>query len=332
MKVRSMQGWFLAALALSGLAAPALIGAAPDPVRRTIGSYFILGLREVGLKNLDLRSDLGTCGSPTDAFLNIGVDCEGDAFVPHCGYLRMETAHVFSPGGKSQVVADVIRVPKPGGQTPFAPVTTLDQVFRNNTGEPLPPAVIVNNPPEQLVSLPILPGTCDAFCEPDTDAVRTACNFPDPYPTCNQTANFTVHAGQDCLPYDSNIGNGFCDLPPGTFGFVKMASSGAVLNMQAGTYVFCTFKAGSGSIVNGNGAEMQIVAGRLGIGNLSTIGQGCGDLTILSNSSKSISFGKNSTVKANLCAPTAHVRLGHNNSLTGQFIGLRRLRAGYLAL
>jgi hypothetical protein len=295
--------------------------AAHQGVRRTLGSYFILGLREVGIKNLDLRSDLGVCSDPATAFLNIGVNCEQGIDVPHCGNLRMETARVFSPGAASQVVADTIRVPKPGGSL-FGVTTTLDQVFRNDLA-PLPAEVIINDPPEQTVTLPIIPGTCDALCEPDIDAVKALCDFPAPFPACDQNASFTIRAGADCLPYDTNLGNGICDLPPGTYGFVKMAASGAHLIMQAGDYVFCTFKAGTGSRLVGNGAEMQVVGGRIGIGNLTSIGLGCGDLTIVANGTKSISFGKDSAVAANVCAPQAHLRLGHNNSLTGRFVGMR---------
>lgn len=321
MKHSSTRGYLLGSLTVAALLLGSREGQATHQlVRRNIGSYFILGLREVGLKNLDLRSDLGVCPDPATAFLNVGVNCEGDAFVRHCGNLRMETAHVFSPGQSSQVVADTILNPRPGGNV-FAPTTTLDQVFQN--GLPLPPQAIINDPPEQAVALPILPGTCDAFCEPDIAAVQTLCNFPAVFPSCDPNTSLTIRAASDCLPYDTNLGNNACDLPPGDYGFVKMAAGGSVLTLQAGDYTFCTFKAGAGSRVNGNGAVMRIVAGRLGIGNSTALGQGCGDLTIQSNSTKPISFGKQSSVAANLCAPQAKVKLGHNNSLTGQFIGLQ---------
>lgn len=299
---------------------PLVARATHQALRRSPGSYFILGVREVGIDNLDLRSDLGTCGSPTDAFLNVGVNCESDVLVHHCGVLRMETAHVFSPGANSQVVGDLMSFPKPGG-TVFGESTTLDQVFRNDPN-PIPAQVIVNDPPEQSFVPPILPGTCDASCQPDFDAVKAACNFPVPFPACDKNNGVVVRAGQDCLPYDTNVGNGFCDLPPGVYGFSKITNN-AVLEMQAGTYVFCTLRAGSGVRINGNGAEIQLVGGRFRGGNLSAIGQGCGDLTIKSDTTKAIAFGRHSQIAVDLCAPRAQVRLGSDNDLRGRFIGDR---------
>lgn len=301
------------------VALPPAARATHQALRRGIGSYFILGMREVGLKNLDFGSNV-VCGSPTDAFLNVGVNCEDDALAHHCGVVRMEQAHIFSPGESSQVVADSVLVPKPGGTT-FGMTTTLDQVFRNDV-DPLSPIVIVNDPPEQTFAPPILPGTCDAFCNPDYDAVKTLCNFPVPFPACNKNNGVVVRPGQDCAPYDTNLGNGFCDLPPGVYGFSKITND-AVLQLQAGNYTFCTLRAGTSSRINGNGAEIRIVGGRFRGGNLSVIGQGCGDLTIKSDSAKAIAFGRNSSIAANVCAPRARIRLGHDNDLTGQFIGDR---------
>src|SRR5262249_31759536 len=66
------------------------------------------------------------------------------------------------------------------------------------------------------------------------------------------------------------------------------------------------------NIPNGGGLE---------IGNDSQFGKVCGDITILKNGTGDITFSHRSTIVTKICGPEADFQLGHDNDLTGQFVG-----------
>ena len=67
---------------------------------------------------------------------------------------------------------------KPGAQ--------VWQLFRNDDSS-LDNVTLVGPPPNpQPFDAPIIPGTCDADCNPDYAGMKAACGFPSPFPTCDR--------------------------------------------------------------------------------------------------------------------------------------------------
>jgi hypothetical protein len=171
---------------------------------------------------------------------------------------------------------------KPGAQ--------VWQLFRNDDS-PLDNVTLVGPPPNpQPFDPPIIPGTCAADCNPDYAAMKVACGFPSPFPTCDRTKAVRMLRGSDCTPYDTVPGNKQCDLPPGTYGSLLMAN-GARLNLQSGTYVLCQFCAGQHTITTGHGTTILLPAGApaenaVRVTNDSDLGADCGDLRFLVDGSR----------------------------------------------
>src|SRR5262249_1374341 len=226
---------FLAAV----LVAVALLAAASDAgaqaLRRNLSSYLLLTMKRASLKNMRI-------GSPC----NVGVNCGSPTPTPHSPLLplgRVPTA----AGGRVGPPPTFPR--RPGGQV-WPP-------FRNDAPPPDNVTLVGPPPNPQPFDPPIIPGTCDADCNPDYAAMKVACGFPSPFPTCDRTKAVRMLRGSDCAPYDTVPGNKQCDLPPGTYGSLLMAN-GARLNLQPGSYVLCQFRAGQHTITTGHGTTILL--------------------------------------------------------------------------
>ena len=278
---------------LLGVAVPARA----QDLRRDLGSYFVLSLKTLRLKNMIVD---GSC--------NVGVDCQMPASGNKaCGSVRMQAA-TFADG--SQLVGDQVFFTKPGAN--------IFQLFRNGGGS-LANATIAS-PPVQPFTTPVLPGTCDASCTADVSAIAALCGFPVPFPACNSGAPVNVEPGQDC-PGDTSPGNGRCDLPPGVYGALNVRSK-AKLTLAAGSYSFCSMRIVRSTLVLGNGTTITVPnGGAVRISNESTFGQKCGDITLLIDGPSTIRFGHAVNVAARVCAPEGKIALGHGNHLLGQFVG-----------
>jgi len=224
---------------VAALVAVALLGAASDAsaqaLRRNLSSYLLLTMKRASLKNMRI-------GSPC----NVGVNCGAPTATSKCGVLAVGRVTTVEGG---QVVAAQTFLRKPGAQ--------VWQLFRNDDS-PLDNVTLVGPPPNpQPFDPPIIPGTCDADCNPDYSAMKVACGFPSPFPTCDRTKAVRMLRGSDCAPYDTVPGNKQCDLPPGTYGSLLMAN-GARLNLQPGSYVLCQFRAGQHTITTGHGTTILL--------------------------------------------------------------------------
>lgn len=278
----------------------ALLAAGParaQDLRRDLGSYFVLALKTLRLKNMVVD---GAC--------NVGVDCQMPASGNKaCGSIRMQAA-TFADG--SQLVGDQVFFTKPGAN--------IFQLFRNGGGS-LANATIAD-PPVQPFAPPVLPGTCDASCSVDVDTLKALCGFPAPFPSCNPGAPVDVDPGQDCAG-DTSPGNGRCDLPPGVYGDLTVRSK-AKLTLATGNYTFCSMRIVRSTLVLGNGATVRVPdGGQVRVSNESTFGQKCGDLTLLLDGPGQVRFGHAANVAARVCAPEGKIALGHGNHLLGQFVG-----------
>jgi hypothetical protein len=291
---------FLAA----ALVAVALLAAAPDAgaqaLRRDLSSYLLLTMKRASLKNMRI-------GSPC----NVGVNCGSPTATSKCGVLALGRVTTVEGG---QVVAAQTFLRKPGAQ--------VWQLFRNDDS-PLDNVTLVGPPPNpQPFDPPIIPGTCDADCNPDYAGMKAACGFPSPFPACDRARAVRILRGGDCAPYDTVPGNKQCDLPPGTYGSLLMGN-GARLNLQPGIYVLCQFRAGQHTITTGHGTTILLPAGTksaLRVTNDSDLGADCGDLRFLVDGESKVSFGRGGVVAAEVCAPQSDVSLGHNNILIGSFV------------
>jgi hypothetical protein len=266
-----------------------------QPLRRDLASYFILAQRKATLKDMQL-----------DSACNIGVNCGIPGNLATCGQLSYGAT---TQADGSQTVGHATFFRKPGAK--------VWQVFRNNDSSLA--NVSIGAPPPSPFDTPIIPGTCSG-CVPDVAALQAACGFADPFPACDPTNSVKVAPNGDCSAGDTNPGNGACDLPPGTYGLINVLN-GARLNMSPGVYNVCDFKSGKGVIIDGTGVQINVNGGFFKLNNNNDLGDGCGDFTVHVKGSGQVSFGRNSLIAAKVCAPQSNVKLGHNNTLIGQFIG-----------
>jgi hypothetical protein len=269
-------------------------------LRRTLDAYFILAMQRAALKNLSL----GTA-------CNIGVNCGAkNANRNECGVLSTGSLTMVD---YSQVAGDQSFYRKAGGR--------VWQSFRNNDS-PLDNVQLVAPPPNpETFEPPILPGTCDDTCTPSVPAMKAACGFPSPFPSCDAARSVRAQRNQDCPPYDTTPGNQQCDLPPGTYGSFSIQNGGWT-NFSAGDYVFCRFRTGRRSKATGTNTTILVPAGgAFRASNGTELGEGCGDFRVLiDGQASSVAFGRGGLVAAKLCAPETKVALGHSNVLIGQFV------------
>ncbi len=290
---------------LSGLPARA----ANPPLATNLDAYFIFAQQSVGLKNFTL---LGAC--------NVGVNCKRPTANSACGVASNEDSF-FADG--SQLAADVTRFNKAGA--------SIWQLFTNelngsgNVTIRLPGSKPDGSDP--LVN-PILAdldmdGTpsCDAGCVTDFGDLEVACGFPVPFPACTPAVPVLVPDNSDCIGVpDALPGNGRCDLAPGVYGDLKVQNN-AMLTLVGGNYVFCDVSFGRSTTTTVNAPAVWDVSGDLSINNDSTFGQGCNDVRVHLKGPGDFSFGRNATILGRFCAPERRMFVGHNNDLTGQFIG-----------
>lgn len=270
--------------------------ASAQPLRRDLESYFILAQRKASLKDFKL-----------DSACNIGVNC---GILPNnfgtCGQLSLANV-TFADGSQSVGHATFFR--KPGA--------AVWQVFRNNDSTLA--NVVIGAPPPTPFDTPIITGTCDG-CTPNVAALEAACGFADPFPACDPTKSVKALPNGDCDVSDTNPGNGACDLAPGTYGLIN-ALNGSRVNMAAGVYNVCDFKTGKNVVVDGTGVQINVNGGFFKLNNNNDLGEDCGDFTVHVKGTGQVSFGRNSFIALKVCAPASNVKLGHNNTLVGQFVG-----------
>ncbi|HEV7733049.1 MAG TPA: hypothetical protein VGR62_12840 [Candidatus Binatia bacterium] len=283
--------------------------AGAQPLRTDLASYFIFAMRSANLKNMDL---LSAC--------NVGVNCPNPAPNNSCGSSSLEDSF-FADG--SQLAADVTKFNK-GGASMF-------QVFSNLL--PNPANVTIRQPGPgpngtNPLTLPILGDldgdgnpSCGPACTPDFGDVGVFCGLPNPAPLCDVTKPILVTAGGDCVGApDAQAGNAQCDLPPGTYGNLAV-QNGATISFDGGTYVFCNVQMGRNVNSLVKNATTLNVTGDFAVNNGSAFGEECGDFTVNAFGVGSVSFGRNMSVTGFFCAPERNMSLGHNNDLTGRFVG-----------
>jgi hypothetical protein len=299
----------VAALAIAVVVAP--VAAAP-PLSRDLSSYIVFGLRNVGLKSINV---LGAC--------NTGVDCAHPNPNSSCGIASHENAH-YDEG--SQIAADRAQFNRPGAE--------VWQLFSNDVTT-LSNVTVGLPPVEPLSPLPIL-GDADGDgtpscsvasgqCVTDPGDLAAACGFPTPFPACDAANEVVAVAGADCQRGpDADPGNGRCDLAPGTYGRVAV-QTGAKLTLQGGGYVLCELAVSQSAQVLADAPATLDVSGNVSLANDAIFGpppgQDCGRIVVHANGPGSMTFGRQVKVNGFFCAPERLVRLGHDNDLTGRFFG-----------
>jgi hypothetical protein len=299
-------------MALTAFVVTSMPAFAQTPLSRDLNSYVVFGLRNVGLKSIDV---LGAC--------NTGVNCAQPNPNSSCGVANHENAHY---GEGSQIAADRAKFNRPGAivwQLFSNEVTTLANV---TVGAP---------PVAPLTPLPILgdadgDGTASCSvasgqCVVDAGDLAAACGFPTPFPTCNLANEVLAVAGLDCARgADTTPGNGRCDLAPGTYGRVSLQTA-AKLTLTGGAYVFCELALSQSAELDADAAATIDVSGNVQINNDASFGpppgQHCGRIVVRAAGPGSITFGRQVKANGYFCGPERLVRLGHNNDLTGRFFG-----------
>ena len=266
-----------------------------SPLRRELGAYFAIAQRSMRLKDLQL-----------DSPCNVGVNCASVTANGTCGVLAMADATL---GIGTQAVGDNVFIRKPNAR--------LWQLFRNGGG-PLGNVELLA-PPEMSFTPPVIPGTCNEVCQPDVAALEAACGFPVPFPECDAARSVRALPLADC-EHDTVPGNERCDLAPGVYGRLRVMN-GSRAALTSGQYVFCGVKVGREAAVEADGTTILVPeGGSFRAGNGSDIGLDCDDLTVLLQGRGTVAFGRHALVATRLCAPQAYLRLGHGNTLIGQFV------------
>ena len=265
-----------------------------EPLRREVRSYFALAQKNLSMKDLEL-----------DAPCNVGVNCGAVNQNGTCGVVSMGDA-TFGTG--SQVVGDKVFFRKPGAR--------LWQLFRNGGGALTDVELVA--PPETPFAPPVIPNTCSE-CKPDVAALEAACGFPATMPACDPGRSIRAIPLADCDHDDAVPGNGRCDLAPGAYGRLRVMN-GARLALVPGEYVFCAVRVGRNAVVQADATTILLPGGSFKAGNGSTVGEDCGDLAVLMHGFGVVSFGRHALVATRVCAPQAYLRLGHGNTLIGQFV------------
>jgi hypothetical protein len=302
-KTRKTGAGILAGALIATVVAGGARDATAQELRRNLSSYLLLTMKRAALKNMRI-------GSPC----NVGVNCGSPTAKSKCGVLSLGRVTAVDGG---QAVAARTHIRKPGAQ--------LWQLFRNDDS-PLDNVVLLGPPPNpQPFDAPIIPGTCDADCNPDYAAMKQACGFPSPFPACDPAKAVKAVRGTDCLPYDTVPGNQQCDLPPATYGPI-VVNDGGRLNLVRGAYVACLFKAGRDTTTTADATTVFIPAGApaktaVRVSNGSDLGADCGDIRFLVDGKTKVSFGRRGVMAAEVCAPESALSLGHNNVLIGSFVG-----------
>jgi hypothetical protein len=286
--------------------------AANPPLVTDLNRYFIFSMKNAGLKNITL---LGAC--------NIGVNCANPNPNSSCGVTTNE--NVFYADG-SQLAADVSKFNRPGA--------SVWQLFSNqvsgvdNLVVRLPGSKPDGSDPLVLPILPDLDGDGNPSCKieaqscvVDNGDLAAACGFPAVTPACNPALPVKVSPGNDCIGApDAVPGNGRCDLPPGTYGDLNVQNAG-LLTLVGGDYVVCGLLIGKSTTTSIGSPAVIDVLGDVRINNDSTFGQGCKGITVRIHGFGDAAFGRNATIQGDFCAPERTMLIGHNNDLTGRFIG-----------
>lgn len=272
---------------------------AAQPLDRTLADYCVFAQRSLAGKNLHV-----------DSACNVGVNCAQPSANSPCGVATFEDA-MFADG--SQLASD-----KVGFNRAFAVVA---QLFTNkpfNTAN-----VTLLHPPSHTFTTPIIAGTCDGSCNSSPSAIEQFCNFPKPFPDCDPGKPVIAQPGLDCSSFDSNPGNGVCDLAPGTYGDISVQNL-AHLNFTNGAYNICSLTVGKNATIQGSSTVLNIADdGFLRVNNASKFGdQNCGEFKVRIEAKGSVSLGRNVVFAAQVCGPQSEMSLGHGNVLLGQFIGL----------
>lgn len=302
----------MAAVVGGSLLLASVAAAANPPLVTDLSRYFIFSMKNAGLKNITL---LGAC--------NIGVNCAQPNPNSSCGVTTNE--NVFYADG-SQLAADVSKFNRPGA--------SVWQLFSNqvngasNLVVRLPGSKPDGSDPLVLPILPDLDGDGNPSCKteaqscvPDNGDLAVACGFPAVAPACDPTLPVKVVPASDCIGApDAVPGNGRCDLPPGTYGDLNVQNAG-LLTLVGGDYVVCGLLIGKSTTTTIGTPAVIDVLGDLRINNDSTFGQGCKGITVRLHGFGDSSFGRNATIQGDFCAPDRTMLIGHNNDLTGRFIG-----------
>jgi len=299
-----------AVVALSLTFGPAVASAAPT-LNRSLDAYFALAQRFLRMKNFSLESPC-----------NIGVNCPPTGQNGKTGLITFDGA--FGADG-SQIVANRTYC----GKKP----SNLWEHFTNDDTNGSCAKNTVRNPPVTTFLPPIigdLDGDGHPSCEIDASHnavidygdIEKGCGFPpDDNFTCDPSKPVTVKAGQDCLPYDTNLGNARCDLPPGTYGDLTVGNDSKT-DLVGGIYRFCNVNISRRTVTTAKGTTILIPdGGSFKVNNDSVIGADCGDLAVLVKGAGTVRFGRRLSVAAKVCAPQSKVNLGDESNLLGQFIG-----------
>jgi hypothetical protein len=272
-------------------------GANAASLNRDPSVYCIFAQKSLSLKNIKI-----------DSACNVGGNCAQPSQNATCGTGSFEDAK-FVDG--SQLASDKVGFNRPGA--------VVDDLFTN---KPFNSANVTASSVQGFAT-PIIAGTCDASCNASSTALETFCGFPSPFPDCDPAKLVVAEQGEDCSAFDSSPGNGACDLPPGTYGDIRVQNL-AEINLSAGSYNVCSFSLGKNAEATGNQSFINIADdGFLRVNNESKVGvQQCGDFTFRIEGHGTVNFGRNVVLAAQVCAPNSDVSLGHGNVLLGQFIGL----------
>ena len=164
------------------------------------------------------------------------------------------------------------------------------------------------------------PGEFRALALPLMDDVLSACHYPSPFPDQCATASPVI------VDLDSQR-----TLPPGTYGNVVVFSAGSRsgrLVLTGGDYLFCSLRAGRSARILFQGPSTVKIQNEVNLGASAYLGPdpdvsplpSAADITLYVNG-PAVRFSASSEAHAHVYAPNAMLRLTHEATIQGTFLG-----------
>jgi len=164
------------------------------------------------------------------------------------------------------------------------------------------------------------PGDFRALALPLMSDVLSECHYPSPFPDQCATASPVI------VDLDSQR-----TLPPGTYGNVVVFSAGSRsgrLVLTGGDYLFCSLRAGRSARILFQGRSTVKIQNEVNLGASAYLGPdpdvsplpSAGDITLYVNG-PAVRFSASSEAHAHVYAPNAMLRLTHEATIQGTFLG-----------
>jgi len=201
---------------------------------------------------------------------------------------RLIAAHTFSAPG-SVVAADEVRFDKEPANS------VMQQLYAN----------LIDSGPDGM-----------PFATPIVADLAAGCDFPSPFPGCDEDSPVGVDPGITVT------------LQPGTYGTVRMRGTPAaagVIELTGGTYVFCDLKLSRNAEIHALAPSTIQIVDRASFGPNTVFGPAAGsgleaDDVQLFVAGSLVKFSRGAFSQANVCAPLGKLKMASEGMHVGMHV------------